>query len=758
MTINRTTILKKQNLCRNVGTIVEGLKRCLSVGIRILTCIGADNVFVGHKSEDGREQLLIEHLNNTAKTTGCFAEEFGAKEVGEILGLYHDIGKYSVAFQKRILEDGPKVDHSTAGAIEIAKNGLGLLGFCIAGHHAGLPDGGSQIDTREESTMHARLKRVLTGNLDYTEYKKEVAAINIMPSMPNLDLLGNKFYGKGFFIRMLFSCLVDADFLDTEQFMTNKQDVRGRFANITTLSKRLEEHIAGFWPPLNELNGKRCDILKNCIDAAEENPGLFNLTVPTGGGKTIASLSFALKHAEKYQKKRVIYVIPYTSIIEQNAEVFSKIVGEENVIEHHMNVVYEDEKEEINPKQYIKKLATENWDAPIIVTTNVQFFESLHSNKTSRCRKLHNIANSVIIFDEAQMFPVQYLKPCVRSIADLIQNYGVTAVLCSATQPTLDKFFPAKVVAKEICSEVENLYKYFQRTSYEAISDLDLCALTKRLNRENQVLCIVNTKKEAQNIFELLDGENCFHLSTFMYPEHRKKILGNIKKCLKEGIACRVVSTSLIEAGVDIDFPVVYREIAGLDSIIQAAGRCNREGKRKACDSKVFIYQLLEENGKSLRANNRQEIEITKIIEREYQDISSPEAIAAYFNKLHGIKGEALDSKGIIAELDSGKFPFARVGKEFVMIEDVTRPIFIPEEEEAKDIERRLRNGERSRGLFRRMGKYVVNVYEKDFEKLFNIYKVEKLDETVNILIDLSIYDASKGLMIKNEDGEGLFT
>ena len=227
---------------------------------------------------------------------------------------------------------------------------------------------------------------------------------------------------------------------------------------------------------------------------------------------------------------------------------------------------------------------------------------------------------------------------------------------------------------------------------------------------------------------------------------------------MKEGIACRVVSTSLIEAGVDIDFPVVYREIAGLDSIIQAAGRCNREGKRKACDSKVFIYQLLEENGKSLRANNRQEIEITKIIEREYQDISSPEAIAAYFNKLHGIKGEALDSKGIIAELDSGKFPFARVGKEFVMIEDVTRPIFIAEEEEAKDIERRLRNGERSRGLFRRMGKYVVNVYEKDFEKLFNIYKVEKLDETVNILIDLSIYDASKGLMIKNEDGEGLFT
>jgi len=714
-------------------------------------------MFIGHRSEDGREQLLIDHLKNTELYAGEFADKFGAKKFGEILGRYHDIGKYSVGFQKRVRGNGLKVDHSTAGAIEVWHAKLHLLAFCIAGHHGGLPNGGANVDTADDITLWGRIKRKDAGKLDsYKDFLLEVGFLTEKPILRDINVMNTPYFGASFMTRMLFSCLVDADFLDTEAFMNNNANIRGKFDDIPTLCCRMKNYIKQFWPPQNKLNEKRCQILTNCLDKADDKEGLYSLTVPTGAGKTIASLAFALKHAKKYKKNRIIYVIPYTSIIEQNAQVFSEILGEKNIIEHHINVSYDSVEEQEDPN-FIKKLATENWDAPIIVTTNVQFFESLYSNKPSKCRKLHNIANSVVIFDEAQMFPLGYLKPCVRAIADLVVNYGVTAVLCSATQPTLDKFFPLPLMSKEICVETEELYKCFQRVCYEQIGKISIDELSVMLNKEKQVLCIVNTKKEAQLIFEKLKGDNCFHLSTFMYPEHRKRTLKKIRECLLNKSDCRVISTSLIEAGVDVDFPIVYRALTGLDSIIQAGGRCNREGKRNIDESKVIVFKLVDDNGKIMRENNSQEKEVASIVVESNEDISSPKAIGEYFNKLYSIKGNSLDYKGILPEISSGSFPFKDIANKFVMIPDDSISIFIPIEDKAKKLEQQLRYGQYNRTLLRKIGKYIVNVHKCDYERLFNAYKIQKLDDSITVLLDTSMYDVETGLKIKIHNGDGIF-
>ena len=721
-------------------------------------------MYVGH-SDGERYQPLREHLENVANLTGKFAAEFRAAKLGKFLGWYHDIGKYSHGFQKRILENGPRVDHSTAGAIELAGKNLSLLSFCVAGHHGGLPNLGSKMDPEDKRSLYGKLKRKLIGKNDYSSFKSEVPEFSFGLEQPDIDQMDDRHFGQAFFIRMLFSCLVDADFLDTEAFMSNKGQGRGGFSSIDDLMGRLNRHIESFWPPKNELNKKRCDILQNCIDRAASDEGLYTLTVPTGGGKTIASLAFALNQAVKYRKKRIIYVIPYTSIIEQNAQIFRDIIGDENIIEHHMNVIYDDKEEDISKKPN-KKLATENWDAPIIVTTNVQFFESLYAHKPSRCRKLHNIANSIIIFDEAQMFPVPYLQPCVRAIAELVRNYGVTAILCSATQPALSPFFPNVMKAKEICSNVTNLFLFFKRTKIEKLGNLGQEELAAKLNDHKQVLCIVNLKKSAQELFGKLKGQNIFHLSTFMYPEHRKRSLEKIRQCLKNNEECRVVSTSLIEAGVDVDFPAVYREMTGIDSIIQAAGRCNREGKRPREESRVYIFQLVDEDGKIRRGGPRMEKETAQIVARDFEDISSVEAIHSYFEQLYHFKGSGLDKREIIKQMDDGTFPFEDVSREFVMIEENTKAVFIPFEEEAREIEIRIRKGERNRNLMRRMGRYVVNVrssegkgsYQGDFEKLYESCKLEIVDENIAILLDPDLYEMETiGLMIREEAGGGIF-
>lgn len=724
-----------------------------------------NTIFAAHIKDDGTIQSVKKHLEGTAELAEGFGNSFDSGDYARICGFLHDIGKYSKKFQKRILEGGNRVDHSTAGAMEV-NNRLKAIGFllayCIAGHHTGLPDGGSPIDTADESTLFGRLKRKLE---PCSKFIEEINIETLLPkrALPICPLKGNGF-SVSFYIRMLFSCLVDGDYLDTEKFMSGASD-RRLSESIDVLCTKFDEHIKKFRNPTEEINKKRTEILSNCIEKSLLGKGLYTLTVPTGGGKTLSSLAFALKHAKEHNMDRVIFVIPYNSIIEQNASVFKEILGDENVLEHHSNISYDNDDtkndNEIRTKLLAKyRLASENWDMPVVVTTTVQFFESIFANRTSKCRKLHNIANSVIIFDEAQMLPTQYLLPCVRAISELVHNYRSTVVLCSATQPSLGDMFPKELVIRELCENTDELFRFFKRTRILLIGEIEDSGLAERLNFENQVLCIVNTRKQAQNLFKLLDGENCFHLSTLMYPLHRKKILKEIRERLEAGLPCRVLSTSLVEAGVDIDFPVVYRAEAGLDSEIQAAGRCNREGKRE--EGLVYIFKPSKDYRKHIPSMLKRPSEITRSIANQFSDISSPEAISAYFSQLYKAEGNGLDTKKIVEGFENGfkksfSFPFAEIASNFRLIENAMYSIIIPDTDEARTLVLRLNNGERSRQLLRRIQQYTVNVYQCNYDALYGTGSIRPLDDELAVLMDMNKYDAKTGLDASTDSGQGIF-
>lgn len=613
-------------------------------------------MFYAHKREDGSRQTVEEHLNGTASRCAAFAAQFGEEKRGKLLGYSHDIGKYSEEFQNRLL-GGKKVDHATAGALECAKAGESLMACCVVGHHGGLPDfGNPRTDYAGAPTCAGRLKKGKDGGIPACHWHGTLPEPGKPPDFQDPFTLS-------LWTRMLYSCLVDADYLDTEAFMTANGAERAGCDDLPTLLERLKTHIQPWFPAKTELNRKRCEILNQCLAAAAKPRGVFSLTVPTGGGKTVSSLAFALKHAVENGLNRVIYVVPYTSIIEQNAAVFRSILGENNVIEHHSGV-WTDDGEETNQSNRHQRLASENWDAPVIVTTAVQFFESLYSNRPSQCRKLHNIANSVIIFDEAQMLPASRLKPCVGAMANLAAHFRATVVLCTATQPVLSDLFRAfcpELKMEEICPQVEDSFQAFRRVTFRSGGTLSDEVLASELSRQNQALCIVNTRKAAQRLYELLPPEGSYHLSTLMYPAHRKAVLHTIRSRLKQGLACRVVSTSLIEAGVDVDFPAVYREIAGLDSIAQAAGRCNREGNR-AADESIVTYFEAETPVPILQKVN---ICAAREALQDSRDPSDPETIRRYFTALRSLIGDRTDQSNAVELLRKGRsgclFPFETV-------------------------------------------------------------------------------------------------
>ena len=713
-------------------------------------------MYIGHKREDGTIQSLHDHLANVSKLAGLFARSFDAEPCARRAGLLHDAGKYSPAGQARMKDpvNTTKVDHSTAGArIALEECRDGLTALAVAGHHGGMPDYGGRLSTEGDGSLCGRCRKDLSGNLDYSAYWDE-NHIDERPLQPQWLMTKPDPFAIPFYTRMLFSSLVDADFLDTEQFMRGEMP-RGGYCGMNQLLARLTDHVQPWLDaPGTTINGKRCEILRDCMAAGEGERGLYSLTVPTGGGKTISSLAFALTHAVKHGLDRVIYVIPYTSIIEQNAAVFKAILGDDNVIEHHSGVEYDSDRDMESPDVMRRMLATENWDAPVIVTTAVQFFESLFSNKPSRCRKLHNIANSVIIFDEAQMLPLPYLKPCVSAIAELVRHYRATAVLCTATQPSLDRFFCKYgngMAAREICGNVAELQAFFRRVHFKREQTLDIEALAQSMARCERVLCIVNTRQSAQEVFARLPEQGSYHLSTRMTPEHRSKVLEEIKGRLLNGQICRVVSTSLIEAGVDVDFPEVWREMAGLDSILQAAGRCNREGRNSAGASAVVVFTLDRGVPKGMQPN----AVATEIAIQDAVYLDDSATIRHYFEQLYWQRGdESLDVKGILEMCPQLKM--RTIAENFHLIESDTRTIYIPSDENRDDIEM-LRAGRLSRGLIRRLGRSAVSVYPWDWEKLEEIGALEKTTENCAILREMSLYDPKCGLKVEADNSRGLW-
>ena len=705
--------------------------------------------YLAHISQDGRRQTVLEHLDGTAELCAGFAAAFRAEDQGRLTGLAHDLGKYSAAFQRR-LNGGAKVDHATAGAAECGKLNQLSAAFAVAGHHGGLPDGGGQGDHYEDNTLCGRMKKAALGKLEpYEAWRQEIQLPVIhRKEFPN-------FLEEIFFTRMLYSCLVDADFLDTETFMAGKVQERGGGDPIEVLGDKLQAHVSGWFPPKTELNRERCAMLERCMEQGERQPpGLYTLTIPTGGGKTTASLAFALCHARTHGLRRLIYVIPYTSIIEQNAQVFRDILGEKNVLEHHSGVLY-DIDDEARPENARLARATENWDMPVVVTTAVQFFESLFANRSSQCRKLHNLAQSVIIFDEAQMLPVPYLRPCVYAIAQLVKGYGASAVLCTATQPALDgifrEFLPDRP-AVELCPREMFHQEIFQRVTFRREGKLSWETVAERIGGQKQALCVVNSRKSAQTVYGLLDKEGAFHLSTLMYPAHRKAMLKEIRARLKDGLPCRVVSTSLIEAGVDVDFPSVFREEAGLDSILQAAGRCNREGKRPVGESIVTIFQSETPQPSLLElpvAAGRQAL-------HSYDQPDSQEDIRCYFQELLDLKGpEALDQKNILTVMEREFMPFRRIAERFHLIDSETKTVYIPLGE-GEELVRRLRSGEHSRALFRALGQYGVSIYPPHFKVLNMAGDLEVLEDGSAVLTNLALYDSTTGLSMTADEGKFL--
>lgn len=709
--------------------------------------------YVTHKRDDGRHQLLKDHIENVARLTEKFSNGFDTAGHGKLTGQLHDIGKYSENGQARQIdpEHVPPQDHSTAGVKEAIRRKDVPAAFAVAGHHSGLPDIGTKA--LESGTLMARNAKSLTGKDDPSRWQDEIHPADSV-SIPQYANGADRF-ASSFYIRMLFSCLVDADYLDTEDFMRSGGALRSSGEDIQLLNERMqsEAHKLLDAPQKYEINRKRCEILRECIRGDDLPRGLYTLTVPTGGGKTKSSLAFALAHAAKHHLKRVIYVIPYTSIIEQNAKVFSEILGEENVLEHHSNIDY-NEYDDTDERQ-AKMLACENWDAPVIVTTAVQFFESIFAAKTSKCRKLHNITDSVVIFDEAQMLPIPYIRPCIAAMTELVNHYGVTAVLCTATQPALNGIiheFAPQLEIREITAGTDELYTFFRRVCFRQEPEMETEEIAGLLQSQHQALCIVNTRAKAREIYEQLNGEGIFCLTTLLTPNDRSDRLNEIRNRLKpeRNERCIVVSTCLIEAGVDVDFPTVWREISGLDSILQAAGRCNREGRRKPEESIVHIFAFPGAQPRQFQQN----IASTQSVLSRFSEIDTRAAIKAYYDDLLLLKGKkALDEKQIVETCC--KLAFRTVAEHFKIIDEDTITVYIPTEENAALLDR-MRRGERNRDLMHRLSHDSINLYTSLAKKLEGALEWLK-GENIAILADISRYQSECGLSINTEMGEGFF-
>lgn len=738
---------------------------------------GLDNPRYFAHSKDGidpsRWQLLKRHLDNASALAAKLGEDAGVSDLAAIAALLHDLGKYSTAFQARLKGSKRKVDHATGGARTILdlfnKNRVEkwiamILAYCIAGHHTGLPDYGSGLDMTGDGTLSVRLDSKKTPIEDFHAYTTELDLSNLsLPSHLNIKPDEKRpGFSLAFLTRMVYSTLVDADFQETETYMNEGTKPRGGYKGINELCQLFNESMQQYDHPKSNINQKRLDTLKACIRNADMEQGVFTLTVPTGGGKTLSSMAFALNHARRHDLKRIIYVIPFTTIIEQNATVFKEHLGEENVLEHHSNFDWSHIQDPVNPDDETRsvldklKIASENWDIPVVLTTNVQFFESLFANRSSRCRKLHNLAKSVIIFDEAQMLPREYLDPCMLAVKELVRNYGTSAVFCTATQPALEKHLTGMTFT-ELAPDPQALFDFYKRIRIKDLGTITDAELIQKMQSHAQALCIVNTRKHAKGLFGQLKGEGVFHLSTLMCPVHRKETLKEIRQRLSSNLPCLVISTQVMEAGIDVDFPVGYRAMAGLDSIIQAAGRVNREMKKNLSD--IFVFEPDTLYIKKTPVFIKQGASAAENIMREYpEDPNSVRAIKAYYELLYNLQDDgAFDVKRILDYLDKGTgeldFDFKTVAEKFSLIENNTVAVVIPYNDDAERLLEKAKHHPYPFKFSRQLQAYTVNIYQHEFEKIKMKGAIETYNNAYEVLTRKAYYDRDTGIVLPADMG-----
>jgi CRISPR-associated endonuclease/helicase Cas3 len=731
-------------------------------------------------------QPLAEHLQKVSRLASLRAEKFGAGRLGAVVGLLHDLGKYSREFQDYIAGSGASVDHATAGAQEVVRllSSTGkdrivalIAAYCIAGHHSGLPNWSG------ERPLSERLRKEVSELDPIWHEELSAETVDLFPT--GFEWLKEKeifAFQLAMFGRMLFSCLVDADFRDTECFYV---DAEGELVDrdwpalstiVSSLIARFDAHMARIAAAASgaPLGSRRAGILAYARSKAALPRGMFTLDVPTGGGKTLASLGFALDHARAHGMDRIIYGIPFTSIIEQTAAIFRDVLGDNIVLEHHSAI--EDERqgrtrenEEGEPDLAAKmRLAMEDWAAPVVVTTNVQLFESLFANRTSRCRKLHNLVNSVIILDEAQTIPLPLLRPCVAALDELVRNYGCSVVLCTATQPALaaPRFKGGFNLSKdrELAPDPEKLAEELQRVRLLHGGAMNDGALVDALARTEQGLVIVNSRKHALALYRAAEAtglEGLVHLTTRHYAAHRREILAKVRQALKDKAPCRLIATSLIEAGVDVDFPKGWRAEAGLDQIAQAAGRINREGLRSPEDSTLTVFRA---------SDYPPPPEIKKLADdmsrmmHKHTNLFSPAAIEDYFGEVYWRLDANLDRHRILEKFMVGRgeadFAYRDVAEKFRMIESGMVPVIVPGDDNASELIEKLSIPQIPSGaIARALQPYIVQVPPKARARLIAcgraMFAAEKLRlDQFAVLTDPQLYRRDVGLVW--EDAEYL--
>jgi CRISPR-associated endonuclease/helicase Cas3 len=684
--------------------------------------------------------LLADHLQETARLAGEFAGEFNAKELSYVAGLLHDLGKAHPDFQNYLLEcykasiNGSKppykkINHKNAGALYVSKLNpiLQLLSPVILGHHSGMPN----LSECKNITSEYSGELICTPDVNYNNINNYLTSI------------ATDEFSAELLIRLLFSTLVDADSLDTEKhFDKSVSKKRKTKINIEGLHNEFFNYYKNFIKTITKssLNTLRNDIFNSCVKVAALEPGVFSLTVPTGGGKTLSSLAFALEHAKIHNLSRIIFAIPFTSIIEQTADVFRSIFeNKQAVLEHHSGS-YDDE----NSGMW-QKLASENWDASLIITTTVQLFDSLFSNRPGACRKNHRLANSVIILDEVQKLPEHLLAPILNALSILVKSYNSTLLLCTATQPTISGDSPiikGLPKAHEIVEDPKELFSQLKRVNYQIHKDkMDWHQISDLMRDNEQCLTIVNSKKDAILLLDALDEPDAMHLSTRLCGAHRRVVLQDLKDRLKNGEPCKLISTQVIEAGVDIDFPVVIRAIGPLDSIVQAAGRCNREGKIDTGE----VHIVFPADGHSPKSYYETAMTIaTNMLQYQNSDLHDPNLFIKYFNQLYSsIKTDKYNIQGMRKALQ-----FRDIAEKFHVINDDTVPVLTNynQDEYNSILDAILYKKTVNRDDWRSLQPYLVSLYRHDFRQKEKAGLVEEIISGSGLYRWLGGYDNIRGL------------
>lgn len=721
--------------------------------------------FYAHTREDGERQTVKAHLIGVSKLAEGFSVDF-LKPLAKKASYDHDTGKYALKYQWRLDDDNIKFSHAACGALEYKKFAdkndcfAPLMEYCIAGHHTGLMDGGTGADNSDSPTLSGTLKRgnEYTGDSDYSAYATEIEFATLTQeeiTPPYNELCSAKdptelIERYAFFTKFVFSCLTDADFLDTEIFC-NKNVERGMSGDFEKALDKLNRELSDM-PSDNPLRQARSRIQQQAFDNSVNKSHISILDMPTGSGKTLCSLKLALESG----KKRIIYVIPYTSIIEQTANKFEKMFGDVlPVLQHHSNYSYDGNTEE--EKKTVEKLkrTCENWDAPLIITTSVQFFQSIYHYKGSALRKLHNLRDSVIVFDEIHLIPTELLRPCLKAVGYITKYLNSEALFLSATMSDysklFDKFLP-DVNYNKLVTDRTN-FKYFKKCEYKDMGKTTLETIAENASRCKNALIVVNTKKTAAELYNLVQGEK-YHLSANMTPAHRSRVIEVVRKKLKKGEYITVVSTSLVEAGVDLDFNTVFRQLSGLDSILQAGGRCNREGK----DAKGYVYVFDIDETYRKGSDLAMRINKTKGLLEKYQDITSYDCIKEYYDGIfdfnqsriaensiakYNEQSNSFDRQGLMSPYS---IPFRSYAMQFEYISADTISLVIddPNDQTCHKLVETLRNGDMS--VRRALQKYSVSVYMNVFKDLYSQGVLKDHGTGIFILENQSYYNNETGL------------